>query len=121
MGPQSSPLVERVLPRLCRPWRQDATRPLRLPPLADDRCEDTPAGAASSSTTDTLEQATPEEGNTHRGEHCIRPAKKRLLTQRTQLVSRREPHGRKGKEGVHRSSKQRHRINVASSLGLVMP
>ena len=28
--------------RLCRPWRQDATRPLRLPPLADDRRAETP-------------------------------------------------------------------------------
>src|SRR5262249_58594090 len=93
VGAQSPPLAQRLLPRLCGQWRQDAIRSLRILPLADDRRAETPAGAAAPSPTAPIVQAAPREDHTRRGEHVVRPAERRLLTQRTQPVSRREPHG----------------------------
>jgi len=93
MGAQSTPWVERVLRRLGRPWRQDAPRPLGLPPLADDRRAETPAGATAPSPTASLGQSAPGEGHTRCGEHLVRPAERRLLTQRTPPASQREPCG----------------------------
>src|SRR5262245_8024689 len=84
MGSQSTPWVERVLRRLCRPWRQDAPSPRGLPRLADDRRAATPAGATAPSPTASLGQSAPGEGNTRCGEHLVRPAERRLLTQRTE-------------------------------------